>query len=580
VVWLGSGLGAAGAVQIGRSFAPISTFARTYSIQASAISGAVLEFDLSRFLDWVGNPSEVAGASLVLDAPGAVVPLPAPVSVSNLTQSGGLLFFSATAGQRGIELWASDGTPEGTRLVKDLSPGVPSSNPANLVDLGGTLYFTANVGAGGTELWKSDGTEGGTVKVADIPGTPAQFTAAAGVAELTGIAAAPESALAAGRPDNAFGFTLVALNADGTEQAIAVSLARSALRGNASLDDLRADLAAALAATGVSVSTDGSTLTFSADPASGIVSLSFEGAAGLGFGDGQTSPQDVSLAAAATAPEDGQLDADLEFSLDLRLVGDLLVSLDLTLTQEGTADNLTAADLAADLSALLSAALSGAGLPADAIAVTLADGALVLTANEASIVEIVVHDAAPLGFGADQASVAAIALESDAEATPDDGHLALEFAFSLEVLSAGGETETVGVTLSDAEIADNEDLADLAADLDAALAADGIDVATDAGALVFSAADATVVSIAIHGGEMLGFAADQVSTREGDRLFFVTDRGALGQQLWASDGTAEGTLSLLEAVSAAPQHLTVVNGELFFSAFDPAAGARALWQLD
>lgn len=37
--------------------------------------------------------------------------------------SDGLLFFTARTRETGLELWRSDGTPEGTRLVQDLNPG-------------------------------------------------------------------------------------------------------------------------------------------------------------------------------------------------------------------------------------------------------------------------------------------------------------------------------------------------------------------------------------------------------------------------------------------------------------------------
>ncbi|HUR17947.1 MAG TPA: Ig-like domain-containing protein, partial [Acidimicrobiales bacterium] len=106
------------------------------------------------------------------------------------TAVGNTVFFAATNGSvapaNGIELWKSDGTAEGTVLVKDINPGTASSNPDNLRALGNTLFFTATngslTGANGTELWKSDGTAEGTVLVKDIfsgPGSsnPANLTA-------------------------------------------------------------------------------------------------------------------------------------------------------------------------------------------------------------------------------------------------------------------------------------------------------------------------------------------------------------------------------------------------------------------
>ena len=88
----------------------------------------------------------------------------------------GTLFFTATNGTSGYELWKSDGTSEGTVMVKDINPGSQSSTPFQLTNVNGTLFFRANNGTNGTELWKSDGTPAGTVLVKDInPGSEGFF---------------------------------------------------------------------------------------------------------------------------------------------------------------------------------------------------------------------------------------------------------------------------------------------------------------------------------------------------------------------------------------------------------------------
>jgi len=84
----------------------------------------------------------------------------------------GTIFFTANNGTNGVELWKSNGTKEGTVLVKDIVGGVGSSNPYHLTNVNGKLFFTAETAATGRELWKSDGTAAGTVLVKDIkPGT-------------------------------------------------------------------------------------------------------------------------------------------------------------------------------------------------------------------------------------------------------------------------------------------------------------------------------------------------------------------------------------------------------------------------
>ena len=90
----------------------------------------------------------------------------------NLTDINSTLFFRADDGTNGRELWKSDGTNSGTVLIKDINPGSGSSNASKFTDVNGSAFFIANNGTNGTELWKSDGTNSGTVLVEDItPGS-------------------------------------------------------------------------------------------------------------------------------------------------------------------------------------------------------------------------------------------------------------------------------------------------------------------------------------------------------------------------------------------------------------------------
>ena len=94
--------------------------------------------------------------------------------LKNLTVFDDLLYFSAIGGENGRELWVSDGTSEGTQLVKDINPGsgnyiyASNSSPENLTVLNNRLYFSAFDGENGKELWVSDGTSEGTQLVKDI----------------------------------------------------------------------------------------------------------------------------------------------------------------------------------------------------------------------------------------------------------------------------------------------------------------------------------------------------------------------------------------------------------------------------
>ncbi len=77
-------------------------------------------------------------------------------SPDQLTMVNNTLYFTADDGIKGRELWMSDGTFQGTVLVKDINFGTGSSNPTSLINVGGVLYFAASSGTE-TELWKSDG---------------------------------------------------------------------------------------------------------------------------------------------------------------------------------------------------------------------------------------------------------------------------------------------------------------------------------------------------------------------------------------------------------------------------------------
>ncbi len=89
-----------------------------------------------------------------------------------INQNDDYVFYASRTNITGRELWRSDGTTAGTMLVKDINPSDESyirwqsSLASSVVD--NTLYFMASDGTHGRELWKSDGTEAGTVMVKDV----------------------------------------------------------------------------------------------------------------------------------------------------------------------------------------------------------------------------------------------------------------------------------------------------------------------------------------------------------------------------------------------------------------------------
>jgi ELWxxDGT repeat protein len=82
---------------------------------------------------------------------------------------GNTIYFYEYDGEHGIELWKSDGTTEGTVMVKDIWPGTQSGNGNYEWNVfNNELYFSARDEINGTELWKTDGTLDGTALVKDI----------------------------------------------------------------------------------------------------------------------------------------------------------------------------------------------------------------------------------------------------------------------------------------------------------------------------------------------------------------------------------------------------------------------------
>ncbi|NOK63451.1 MAG: hypothetical protein GFH25_541276n10 [Chloroflexi bacterium AL-N10] len=95
-------------------------------------------------------------------------------SINGFADMGNAVIFAADDAQRGPELWRSDGTPSGTTLVKDIVAGAYGSNPEDFTVMGDYVFFTAGTFDLHRELWMTDGTAEGTRLVKDInPGAEA-----------------------------------------------------------------------------------------------------------------------------------------------------------------------------------------------------------------------------------------------------------------------------------------------------------------------------------------------------------------------------------------------------------------------
>jgi ELWxxDGT repeat protein len=82
-----------------------------------------------------------------------VRPGPESSRIGTIAQAGDRVFFSADDGAHGVELWTSDGTPTGTRLVADIAEGPRSSFPREITRIGNRVFFSADDGVVGREPW-------------------------------------------------------------------------------------------------------------------------------------------------------------------------------------------------------------------------------------------------------------------------------------------------------------------------------------------------------------------------------------------------------------------------------------------
>ena len=91
------------------------------------------------------------------------------IVVAGSEEKGYLAYFCADDGVHGEELWATDGTPDGTYMVKDIYEGISTSNILWLTRFNDKVIFSATGDSqDGQEIWISDGTADGTYMVANV----------------------------------------------------------------------------------------------------------------------------------------------------------------------------------------------------------------------------------------------------------------------------------------------------------------------------------------------------------------------------------------------------------------------------
>lgn len=80
------------------------------------------------------------------------------------------IFFEAWTESQGLELWTSDGSVAGTKLVKDLNPGVGNSSPHQMTAAGDDLLFFASDQANEVTLWLLDHTNSSVNELITVSG--------------------------------------------------------------------------------------------------------------------------------------------------------------------------------------------------------------------------------------------------------------------------------------------------------------------------------------------------------------------------------------------------------------------------
>jgi ELWxxDGT repeat protein len=96
-------------------------------------------------------------------------------NAAGFTELNGKIYFAASDGVNGYELWSSDGTEAGTAMVKDINPnGDGLQTTIEFLKYNNKLIFCGNDGVTGKEIWETDGTAAGTRLIKDIrPNTAA-----------------------------------------------------------------------------------------------------------------------------------------------------------------------------------------------------------------------------------------------------------------------------------------------------------------------------------------------------------------------------------------------------------------------
>jgi ELWxxDGT repeat protein len=129
-----------------------------------------MAYDNQRDFELWRSDGTMGGTALFLDIDTTHTMVNPGGHPQGFTVVGNKLFFSAKKNNSGEELWVSDGTVNGTEMVKDINSS-SASMPNGFFAFQGWVFFAAEDGVNGIELWTSNGTESGTYLIENINGS-------------------------------------------------------------------------------------------------------------------------------------------------------------------------------------------------------------------------------------------------------------------------------------------------------------------------------------------------------------------------------------------------------------------------
>lgn len=139
------------------------------SAAAAAVATCIAMFNLNSF-----DTYNSAVASSDGTEQGTEILFLAPRAARDFTNIGKTIVFTNTSSASGTELWKTDGTSDGSQVLKDIYKGKNSSHPAGQIlndrfaMSRKTGVFAAESAETGREIWTTDGTAGGTLLLRDF----------------------------------------------------------------------------------------------------------------------------------------------------------------------------------------------------------------------------------------------------------------------------------------------------------------------------------------------------------------------------------------------------------------------------